>query len=163
MTDFFSADQHFSHKNILKYCHRPFKDVHEMNKTIVDNWNNVVAENDTVYVLGDVAMHNRAQELQPIVERLKGHKILILGNHDAIKPFDYLTVGFESVHTSLAYNEDIFLAHDPSIFDCIKNQFQVLLCGHVHGLFIKLANNRVYNVGVDVRNFTPVTLEEILK
>ena len=34
---FFTADFHLSHKNILKYCNRPFKNIEDMNKTILQN------------------------------------------------------------------------------------------------------------------------------
>ena len=87
-------------------------------------------------------------------------KILILGNHDSLKPFTYIDLGFESVHTSLelSYNgKDYVLVHDPAA-SCIDRN-RIFLCGHVHDLF-KIQRN-VINVGVDVWNFFPVSMEQI--
>jgi calcineurin-like phosphoesterase family protein len=50
----FTADHHFGHANILRYCKRPFADVEEMNAALVENWNRVVTKGDTVYHLGDL-------------------------------------------------------------------------------------------------------------
>lgn len=53
--DFLTSDTHLGHKNIITYCHRPFKDTYLMNKAITENWNSVVKPEDTVYHLGDFA------------------------------------------------------------------------------------------------------------
>ena len=47
------GDTHFDHANIIRYCNRPFRNVQEMNETIVRNWNEIVKDKDTVYFLGD--------------------------------------------------------------------------------------------------------------
>ena len=52
--DFFTADLHLGHKNIIKYCNRPFSSLKDMDETIINNWNSVVGKNDTVYALGDL-------------------------------------------------------------------------------------------------------------
>lgn len=49
------SDLHLDHKNIIKYCNRPFSSVEEMNGAIIDNWNEVVKESDFVYLVGDLA------------------------------------------------------------------------------------------------------------
>ncbi len=36
------SDTHFDHADIIKYCARPFIDVKEMNKVLVENWNNMI-------------------------------------------------------------------------------------------------------------------------
>lgn len=42
MRIFFSADCHFDHTNIIKYCSRPFKTIDNMNTEIVKRWNKTV-------------------------------------------------------------------------------------------------------------------------
>ena len=56
--DFFTSDQHFGHKNIIKYCDRPFESVTQMDDEIIACWNSVVSPSDTVYVIGDVSFYN---------------------------------------------------------------------------------------------------------
>ena len=78
---YFITDTHFHHSNIIKYCNRPFKDVNEMNETIINNWNNIVTNDDTVYHLGDFCLSSD-DEIKNIFKRLNGNIILIRGNHD---------------------------------------------------------------------------------
>ena len=76
---FFTADIHAGHSNILKYCNRPFNDTFHMDRVLIDNWNSVVAPNDTIYVLGDFCFSRYNKE---IFNKLNGNKHLIVGNHD---------------------------------------------------------------------------------
>ena len=86
---FFTADLHFGHKNIIRYCDRPFKDVAQMNSTLIKNYNEVVRPDDTCYILGDLAMGINSLELTKYIRRMNGRKILILGNHDKLHPNEY--------------------------------------------------------------------------
>ena len=66
-----TSDTHFNHKNIIEYCDRPFKDIYEMNETIINNWNQVVKEEDIIYHLGDYGF-GKKENLQEIFEELNG-------------------------------------------------------------------------------------------
>lgn len=67
---YYIADTHFNHKNIIEYCTRPFKDIDEMNEAIINDWNNLVKNEDTVYHLGDVVNFTPIS-LNEILERIK--------------------------------------------------------------------------------------------
>ena len=53
---YFTADLHFYHKNIITATNRPFSNEDEMNRVLIQNWNNKVSFNDNVYILGDFTM-----------------------------------------------------------------------------------------------------------
>ena len=76
---FFTSDTHFDHANIIRFCNRPFATVEEMNEALIANWNRKVHRDDTVYIMGD--MFFRTTDPEPILQRLKGKKRLIVGNH----------------------------------------------------------------------------------
>lgn len=77
----YTSDHHFGHANIINMCRRPFHSVENMNKLMIQNWNEVVAPDDEVYYLGDFAMGEIAVTL-PIISRLNGKVTLVCGNHD---------------------------------------------------------------------------------
>jgi len=122
------------------------------------NHNYLVKPEDTLYILGDVYWKNSVEELRRIMDNYNGTKVLILGNHDRLRPFDYIEAGFSSVHTMLEV-EEFILVHDPCY--SIVHPETNYLCGHVHTLFVKQKN--VLNVGVDIWNFKPISIDEIRK
>jgi calcineurin-like phosphoesterase family protein len=78
MTTWFTSDTHFGHARIIELALRPFASVEEMDETMIERWNEIVAPGDTVHHLGDFAFADHNIYLP----RLKGHKHLIIGNHD---------------------------------------------------------------------------------
>lgn len=156
----FTADLHMGHENIIIYCNRPFTGLGKMEQTIISRYRSVVKEEDTVYFLGDLSIkgsQHRAH-LDWVLEQLPGTKILILGNHDKFHPFTYVDAGFQSVHTALDIGEFI-LVHDPVA--CLTAKDRKWLCGHIHGLFTMNRFGNVLNVGVDVHEFYPITIDEV--
>ena len=93
---FLISDSHFGHKNIIKYCNRPFDNVEDMNSTLIKNWNSVVDNEDYVYHLGDFGLGTK-DELIAIGNKLNGHKILVMGNHDHMSKTAYKECGFDKV------------------------------------------------------------------
>lgn len=81
MAIFYIADLHFGHANIIKYDNRPFRTVTGMNEALIENWNNAVSKNDTVYILGDLCW-DKESKWPSLLARLNGNKVLIRGNHD---------------------------------------------------------------------------------
>jgi len=167
---FFSSDHHFFHHNIIEYCDRPFGDINTMKNNIINNHNKMVGKNDIIYVLGDIGIINKAKffKLKPLLDRMNGRKHLILGNHDESKPFNYIKIGFTSVHTTMWFeygNHTFYMNHDPAVYTTnMYNPKDILLCGHVHKLFDHLLPKKnVINVGVDVWNFAPISLDRIIK
>jgi len=182
MTIWFTADLHLGHHNIIEYCQRPFSDVDAMNTALVDRWNSAVDPADTVYVVGDFALGKIADTL-PLASRLRGHKILVAGNHDRCwdgngKRSDgwterYLTAGFEQVvqgQTCIDIGEHpVRICHFPYRGDSlIHDRFtdcrpddkgDWLIHGHVHEKWVQ--QGRMINVGVDANDFRPVDIDTI--
>lgn len=169
---FFTSDTHFYHTNIIKYCNRPFKDVEQMNEIIIENWNNTISANDTIFHLGDFSFRGEA-EWTKLLDRLNGKIYLIIGNHDMKAINQGLIQRFEDVTMQMHIEVDkqrIFLSHFPFLcFEgCYKNVWQ--LFGHLHSRKNNTSINakRIqyllptqYDVGVDNNNFTPVSFEQV--
>lgn len=85
MTTFITSDRHVGHDNIRGYASRPFDSVGEMNLALFRNNNEVVGEDDDVWIVGDEAMGRRKDTLQ-LVSLFNGNKYLIPGNHDYCHP-----------------------------------------------------------------------------
>lgn len=166
---YLTADPHFGHKQIIKHVNRPFKNVQQMEKTIIDNYNAVVKEDDEAWFIGDFTMFgpDRRHYIERILSLLNGQKHLVFGNHDRFKPFTYLDMGFTSAHTYFPMTIkgiDFVLCHDPAVYDFVKNTEGVLICGHIHGWFQHcLPQHRIINVGVDVWDFKPVSIDQIFE
>jgi calcineurin-like phosphoesterase family protein len=155
--EFFTADQHFDHKNIIEYCNRPFSSVDEMNNTIINNHNSVVGFNDEVYHLGDftfIKNHNK------FLSRLNGKHFFIRGNHDH-KNLDGNYEWVKEVHLFKSKRVKIYLSHYAGLTWPESHKGAFHLFGHSHGKVKGVG--RSMDVGVDVNNFTPVSFDEIKK
>ena len=167
MAIFFTADNHFSDQNALKYRYRPFKNIDEMDETMVTNWNRLIGPDDTVYHLGDFVIKDK--DIEKFTCRLNcKNLILIIGNHDYKRDRKLLLSYFDEVIDNPfelkfdkeydIYNEgdSLWLAHYP--LQRHDNLYSV--CGHIHDLW-GIAK-RMINVGVDAHHFRPIPLEQVL-
>ena len=156
-----TADLHLGHANILKYCSRPFETVEQMDSVLIDNWNSVVKDEDTVWVLGDFVFNKKVD----IIGKLKGIIYMVRGNHDRSHTRNkILSWGVKELHNKpldiKLEGRLCRLMHAP--VETHLNRDAVLnLCGHVHGNW--KTNGLYYNVGVDVHDFKPISLGTILK
>lgn len=166
MSIYVISDTHFGHNNLLRYCSksRPFDTVEEMNENIVENWNNVVKPEDTVYHLGDVCM-GQLDTIDTYLPRLNGHVTLIKGNHDTKGRIARIqeAVGWDALNIErIRYNGINFLMMHEKPEDMVGNSDNVILYGHVHDAAPHgLQSDWTYHVGVDTNNLAPVNLHDI--
>ena len=158
-TKYVYADPHFSHTNIIKYESRPFSNAEEMNKEIIKNHNSVITKRDKVFILGDFCLAGK-EETAKIVKQLNGYKILVMGNHDRSRSVQFWwDVGFNEVIKYPIVIEDFFiLSHEPMSMS--KFMPYVNVHGHIHGN--QLNSDKHVNVSLDVMDFKPVLLEDLL-
>jgi calcineurin-like phosphoesterase family protein len=174
---YFTADTHFYHSNIINSCERPFKDVFEMNKVMIQNWNSYVTDRDDIYILGDFIYKGKGKEANEILSKLKGRKYLITGNHDwkFLNDPVFETKYFEWVKDyyllKLEGGMKVILFHYPLLSWDGSHHGSIHLYGHVHnsgikysdfGKKIEMLGHRAINVGVDVNDFYPVSIKQIL-
>ena len=133
--NYYVADLHLGHENVIRFDNRPFENVTEMNRRILENWNGRVTKDDTVYILGDF-IWGKESEWMNYVSAFRGNKVLILGNHDP-KGFTKLTRReFQDV-TRLKEIKDggrnVILCHYPIPFHrAAYSENFYMLYGHVH-------------------------------
>ena len=166
--DYFCGCLHINHKNILKYCDRPFDNVEEMNETIIENINRKVKRGDNLFVLGDFGFGG-SDDIRDAVGRITTRNIyLIRGNHDKLTEKKYKECGF---HWCKDYYEisremngrkrKIVMFHYPIHSWHAKHRGSYHLHSHTHNSMPDDPTLNRMNVGVDVCNFSPVSLQEV--
>ena len=164
---FAASDAHFGHENVIRYSHRPFKSVEEMNHTMLSRWNDSVRTSDDVVFLGDMTEGNlmwakRRNVEEAWLRRLTGKIHFMRGNHDngIIRAAD--VIGNPHV---LEYNEMEFLLthipYRPPWWD------GWIMHGHLHNGDLRRYPrinylDRTINVGMDISGYAPTDLGEIV-
>lgn len=131
-----------------------------MDAALVARWNAAVGPADEVWHLGDVA--RRPDDVPALLARLNGTKHLIRGNNDP--PGTVEAAGWASVADYRELELDgrfLVLCHYPFESWNRKGAGAVHLHGHSHGRLKRMT--RRYDVGVDVRDFRPVTPDEVIR
>lgn len=178
---FFTADHHFGHTNVIKYCNRPFANADEMNEELICRHNSVVGNNDIVYHIGDVAFIKRPETVLELLNRMNGRFHLVRGNHDhkmskeIYSRFETVTDGLKEIKIRDADTiwgkptksidvwgfQQIVLCHYPMLTwnACHYGSWQ--LHGHCHGTLPDDPNSRRIDVGVDCWDYYPASYEQI--
>ena len=169
---YFTSDLHLGHKNIIKLCHRPFASLEEMDETLVSNWNQVVTNGDTVYIIGDLMFRTQNHPLD-VLKRLRGKKNLILGNHDRgwlnkIEAADF----FKSVESYSEISDGkrkLALCHYPMMSWGGTGKGSYLIHGHIHNnrdaaYWPLLASmDHALNASVEINLYKPVTFDQLVE
>lgn len=86
LAHWYTANTHFGHENIMKFCDQPFSSADQMDDVLIVNMCDRVAKEDDLWIIGDFAFgpnSNDSSYLSEVFERLPGvRKHLIVGNHD---------------------------------------------------------------------------------
>ena len=167
--NYYIADTHFGHGPVLKFDNRPFETIEENDRVLIENWNARVTDKDHIYILGDFAYRNEKPE-EWYLERLKGIKHLIIGNHDKkLLKNEVAMKYFESVdkmmHVSDSGNQ-ICICHYPLAEwnGFYKGHFHIF--GHIHNhdddtaKFMSTRKN-AFNAGCMIHDFMPITFTEL--
>ena len=161
MAIFFTADTHFGHGGAIGLFRRPFASVAEMNEALIARWNETVGADDEVWHLGDFAVRRSAAAVAELLGQLHGKIHLIIGNNDSAAIV--LLTEFQSAqHYAELELEGVrlVLCHYPFRSWNGMNRGAFNLHGHSHGRLKPMT--RQIDVGVDVWNFHPVSIAEIL-
>ena len=195
--NYYIADMHLfcksqTQEGRLNFDNRPFQNTEEMHRHFLQEWNRQITNGDTVYILGDMSLRGRNDELIALVAQLKGKKILIKGNHDDLSDYRYKQL----FHEICDYKEvtdciegtayKLVLSHYPILMWNGQHKGTILLYGHTHtsaedAFFQRCLAEmnsseewqfrrpqepifQAYNVGcmLPYMNYKPRTLKEIL-
>ena len=167
----YTSDLHFGHKNVMLFDHRPFADVEEMDAFIMQCWNSRVQSDDMVYILGDFC-HKSPKTPDWYLKRLKGHKTLIIGNHDgkllknqrAMSYFDRVEIMMEIEDGE----NHLCLCHYPIAEwnGYFRKSWHIY--GHIHNkkaetYEIMKTKERALNAGCMINNYAPASLNELIR
>jgi len=153
---FFTADQHYGHRNIIKYCNRPFSSVEEMDEELIKRHNKVIGIDDTVIHAGDFTLATR-QIAGRYIRRLNGTHKFLVGSHDKW----IREINFPEIMVKKIDGQTIVVCHYAMLVWPHSHYNSWHLFGHSHGRLNDKIEGKSYDIGVDNNNFYPVSLEQI--
>lgn len=170
------SDPHFYHENICKFWRepgvklRPWDDAEQMTEDMIQWYNEMVDDQDRVYILGDVAF--TPANMKRSVGRLKGRKVLVPGNHEPPKMRKYFDL-FDDVR-GYVVKKGFIMSHIP-IHPGSLSRWSLNIHGHTHANAVKYDDGssfdgrgapddpRYFCACVEQTNFRPILLDDILK
>lgn len=167
---FFTADEHYGHRNILKFCKRPFENIDDMREQLISRHNFKVTAQDETYHIGDVFWNSiKPNEALDILTRLNGRHYLVWGNHDETseklknldlkdgrKSFDWMKDVYKLRTDGYP---DVWLSHYAHRVWPNSHKGSYHVYGHTHGGLPDF--RRSHDVGVDANGYFPVSLAEL--
>lgn len=170
------SDPHFYHGNICKFERspgvklRPWDDANEMTEDMIRWYNEMVDDQDRVYILGDVAFS--PANMKNSVGRMKGRKVLVPGNHEPPKMRKYFDL-FDDVR-GYVVKKGFIMSHIP-IHPGSLSRWKLNIHGHTHANQVEPVvggpwvgyeesyDPRYFCACVEQTNFRPILLDDILK
>lgn len=153
----FTSDEHYGHRNIIKYCDRPFADVDEMDKTLISNHNSVVRQDDMVIHAGDFTLMRKREDVQKkYVRHLNGKHVFLMGSHDYwLKGW-----GVSQIWETKIQKKYVVVCHYAMRVWARSHYNAFQLYGHSHGNLEPVGKQ--WDIGVDNNNFFPLSSTQII-
>lgn len=150
---YFTADEHFNHTNIIKYCNRPFSSVEEMNNEIIRRFNSVVGVNDITIHAGDFCWGNKGVAIN-FTKQLAGNHIFLKGCHDHWLPDSVKYIWRKKID-----GQFVVVCHYAMRTWWTSHYNSWQLYGHSHGRLDPVGKQ--WDIGVDNNSFYPVSWDQI--
>lgn len=169
------SDLHFGHKNVIGFDHRPFADVEEMDNVIIELWNGRVQPDDHVYIVGDFC-HRNEKSASWYLQKLRGHKHLIIGNHDNKMMKDENNMKYFEPVDKMLFVDDLYEGEKVAITLChfpmaewhryYHGQWHIY--GHIHNrreetYEIMRKKDHALNAAACINNYTPCSFRELVE
>lgn len=177
MANYITSDLHLGHRAIINYCpptRGHFTDVDQMNETIVSNINSVVTEEDTLYILGDIAFMPPARACE-FLKRINGSKVIVWGNHDHklrrstefASQKSLMGVVWEGDYKEQTFvvddvRQQIMMMHFPILEWNGKRRNSFHFFGHRHTSSLQWINGRSCDIGMDTNNLMPYCIDDLI-
>lgn len=132
MANWYTADLHLDHVNIIGFCHRPFCNISHMNTVIVNNLVSRVGQDDDLWVVGDFAFGSDPARFRHWFDLIPGRKHLIVGNHDGRLALELPWASIHHIFEIKDGNQVFVLCHYPMLTWNKARRGAIQLFGHVH-------------------------------
>lgn len=166
------SDLHLAHNKEFVYKARGFNSIAEHDEKIIENYNSIVKDDDTVYILGDCALGGVLGLGRAVkqLSRLGGKKYLVIGNHDTDNRiaayrkahiFEDIQFGYRLQYKHISF----YLSHYPTLVGSFGEKLKLVnLCGHSHTKDPLTDSNKgaIYHCELDAHDNKPVSLDFIV-
>ena len=151
---FFTADEHYGHTNIIKYCNRPFNSIEEMDNTLIKNFNSRVTNKDVTIHIGDFCWARHKDDAELYIKALNGSHIFVKGSHDS-----WLPASAKYIWRKQIEGQFVMCCHYAMRTWERAYYGSWQLYGHSHGKLEPIGLQ--YDVGVDNNDFYPVSFDDL--
>lgn len=160
------GDLHWFDPNIIQMVPRPFESVEEMNEYMIDQWNSVAEDDDTVFVNGDFIDFNNCTKEQgyTIIDRLKGRRIiLILGNHDRphIQTLKEYGPRLEVIEYPILKDDFWIISHEPQYVSDAAPYANIFAHVHLNPMY-RDVSSRSFCTSAERLGYRPILLSEAM-
>lgn len=161
------ADTHFGDPSIITAIGRPFENIHQMDRFIIDRWNSVVTKDDDIIVAGDflaLPRENKKKYVEKILSSLNFKTLeLVVGNHDTEELMEIMKDFSKNINIyryPIVKDNFWIVSHEPMFVN--DRTVWVNIFGHVHNNpSYRDISSRSMCVSAERIDYTPIDFEEV--